>query len=137
MRKGRYVAAAAVCLVAVLWMVRLMAQNVVYLDPVSEAVAEREEKGDRRFRMGGTVVAGSIEARGNDVAFVVTEGGVTAAVTYDGAPPELFEECAPVVVEGRWSGTTFAADRLLIRHGNEYEPPRDGGSERAQECPAS
>jgi cytochrome c-type biogenesis protein CcmE len=135
MRKGRYIAAAIVCLVAVLWMVRLMADNVVYLDPVSKAVANREEKGDRRFRMGGSVVPGSIEERGSDVDFVVTEGGAIAAVSYDGAPPELFEDCAPVVVEGHWQGETFLANRLLIRHGNEYEPPEEGAP--AGECPSA
>jgi cytochrome c-type biogenesis protein CcmE len=135
MRKGRYFVAAVVCLVAVLWMVRLMADNVVYLDPVSEAVAERDDQGDRRFRMGGSVVPGSIEERGSDVDFVVTEDGVVAAVTYDGAPPELFADCAPVVVEGHWQGETFAADRLLIRLGNEYEPP--DGDATAGECPAA
>jgi cytochrome c-type biogenesis protein CcmE len=29
------------------------------------------------------------------------------------------------VCEGRWSkGTAFDSDRILIKHGNEYKPPK-------------
>ena len=34
---------------------------------------------------------------------------------------------APVVCEGHWAkgaDATFDSDRILIRHGNDYEPPK-------------
>lgn len=124
--KARYVIAAVVCAGVVVFMLTVLQKNVVYLKPVSEAVSQREQQGDRSFRMGGTVVAGSItEPDGGGADFVLTEGGENARVQYSGSPPDLFKDCAPVVVEGHWQGTTFVTNRLLIRHGNEYKPPSD------------
>ncbi len=40
--RARYVVAAVVCGLVVIWMLMLLQRNVVYLEPVSEAVAERE-----------------------------------------------------------------------------------------------
>ena len=124
--KTRYVIAAVLCGGVVVFMLTVLQKNVVYLKPVSKAVSEREQQGSRSFRMGGTVVAGSItEPQGGGADFVLTEGGETARVQYSGSPPDLFKDCAPVVVEGHWQGTTFVTNRLLIRHGNEYKPPSD------------
>jgi cytochrome c-type biogenesis protein CcmE len=117
---ARYVVAAVVCFGIVVWMLTVLQKNVVYLRPVSDAVAHRSSQGTRTFRMGGTVVAGTIRAIPGGVHFDVTQGGATAAVDHHGDPPDLFKNCAPVVVEGHWQGTTFDSDRLLIRHGSEY-----------------
>jgi cytochrome c-type biogenesis protein CcmE len=130
----RWALVALVCAGVVAWMLVVLQRNVVYLKPVSKAVAEREDQGDRRFRMGGSVVPGTIAAAtdGDGVEFELTEGGEVAQVVYDGAPPDLFEDCAPVVVDGHWGGAVYVADRLLIRHGNEYEPPTNAST---TECP--
>lgn len=131
----RYVVIAAACLAAVVVMIRLVADNAVFLVPVSEAVANRDEQGARAFRMGGSVVPGSIREVGDDgreVRFQLTEGGAVADVVFSGSPPDLFADCAPVVVEGNWDGPTFVSDELLIKHGNEYEPP---SGDDAKQCP--
>lgn len=121
--KARYVVVAIVCTGAVAWMlVGGLAKNLVYLKPVSDAVEEREDTGNKRFRMGGTVAPGSIVETAGGVSFEVVEGGVTAEVDHSGDPPDLFEECVPVVVEGRWEGELFRSDRLLVKHGEEYSP---------------
>jgi cytochrome c-type biogenesis protein CcmE len=134
--RARYVVAAVVCGLVVIWMLTLLQRNVVYLEPVSEAVANRDEQGERRFRMGGSVVPGTIVSTDGGVEFEVTEGGAVAEVVHEGSPPDLFQDCAPVVVEGRWDGATFASDRLLIKHGNEYEPPQGAAAEDCPDEPA-
>jgi cytochrome c-type biogenesis protein CcmE len=131
--RARYFVAAAVCAGIVVWMLTVLQRNVVYLKPVSEAVAARDEQGTRTFRMGGAVVPGTIAETDDGVRFVVTEGGDEATVVLHGDPPDLFRNCAPVVVEGRWKGNTFDATRLLIKHGSDYRPPK---SQRA-ECDAN
>jgi cytochrome c-type biogenesis protein CcmE len=118
----RWGIAALLCIGAAIWMLVILQHNVVLFEPVSKAVAGREEQGTRSFKMSGLVVPGSIHTRGDDVDFVVTEGGQTAGVRFSGSPPDLFADCAPVVVEGRWEGDTFVSDQLLIKHGNEYKP---------------
>ena len=130
--KARYVAAALICVGAIVWMVvGGLAKNLVYLKPVSKAVAERADLGTRRFRMGGTVLPGSVSETATGVRFEISEGGVTAEVDHDGDPPSMFKECAPVVVEGRWDHDAFRSDRLLIKHGEDYTP--DTG--KVGDCP--
>lgn len=128
--KARYVVAALVCVGAVAWLVvGGLATNMVYLRPVTEAIEQREELGTKRFRMGGTVVPGSIGETGAGVRFEIVDGTAVAAVDHRGDPPDLFKDCAPVVVEGRWAGDVFRSDRLLIKHGEEYRPPEAGAGE--------
>jgi cytochrome c-type biogenesis protein CcmE len=137
--RGRVIAAIAVCAVAVVAIVGLavaLSQNVVYFRTVSEAVNERNDGGgDGRFRMAGEVVPGSVEETATGVRFRVTDGDATAEVEHQGDPPDLFEAGAPVVCEGRWGDdATFDSDRILIRHGNEYDPPDVEGSEATNEA---
>jgi len=136
--RGRVIAATAVCAVAVVAIVGLavaLSQNVVYFRTVSEAVNEhRDGEADGRIRMAGEVVPGSVEETRSGVRFQVTDGDATAAVVHRGDPPDLFEDGAPVVCEGNWGkGDTFASDRILIKHGNEYEPPDVNESDGAGE----
>jgi cytochrome c-type biogenesis protein CcmE len=126
--KRRAIAAAAVCGIAVVAIVILgfvLSKNVVYFRTVSEAVAEREDGGgDGRLRLAGEVVPNSVTETDDGVRFEVTDGKATATVAHRGDPPDLFKAGAPVVCEGRWNDRdTFESDRILIRHGNEYEPP--------------
>jgi cytochrome c-type biogenesis protein CcmE len=119
----RYVVASVLCLGAVAWLlIGGLAKNIVYLRPVSYAVAHRSQEGTSTFRMAGQVEPGTIAPNlgGTGVAFSMTDGTASANVDLLGTPPDLFKNCAPVVVEGKWDGTTFLGDRLLIRHGNTY-----------------
>jgi len=119
----RWVVAALACAGVVVWMFTLLRDNVEYLEPVSEAVTDRA---DGKTRVGGSVVPNTIvEGAAGGVRFDLTEGGAVMHVQFDGSPPDLFEECAPVVVRGEWDGDRFLAEQLLIRHGEEYEPPSD------------
>jgi len=70
--------------------------------------------------MAGQVEPGTIQQTKAGVKFAMTDGKGAANVNLLGSPPDLFKNCAPVVVEGRWSGLTFLGDRLLIRHGSSY-----------------
>jgi cytochrome c-type biogenesis protein CcmE len=117
----RYVVASLVCVGVVAWLlIGGLAANIVYLRPVSYAVNHRTQQGTSTFRMAGQVEPGTIVATSGGVKFSMTDGVAVAAVDLQGSPPDLFKNCAPVVVEGRWEGTTFLGDRLLIRHGSQY-----------------
>lgn len=95
----------------------------VFFRNADEAVAERDSLGDRRFRLQGRVVEGSIEGDGTTVRFTVVYGGVEVDVVHRGDPPELFQSGIPVVLEGRWSESEpwFESDRILVAHEEEYE----------------
>ena len=127
-RPKRYLGAAIVCgLVVVIGIVLVvvLSRNVVFYRTVSEAVKERSSQGDSRFRLAGAVVPGTVHETAAGVDFEVTDGHKTVEVVHHGDPPELFKPKAPVVCEGRWArGLTFESDRILIRHGASYTPPK-------------
>jgi cytochrome c-type biogenesis protein CcmE len=76
----------------------------------------------KRFRVQGTVDAGSVQRIDADTDFTVTFLGTTIPVHYAGEPGGIFKEGLPVVVEGRM-GTDgiFAGDRVLVKHTEDYK----------------
>jgi cytochrome c-type biogenesis protein CcmE len=134
-RRRRALIAIGACVAAVVAIIVLavvLSENVVYFRTVSEAVSQRSSQGDARLRIAGQVVKGSVREVHDGVRFEITDGKATATIVHRGDPPGLFKEGAPVVCEGRWGrGKAFDSDRILIRHGNDYEPPKvdaDAGS---------
>jgi cytochrome c-type biogenesis protein CcmE len=60
------------------------------------------------------------------------EGGpASVLVNSTGAPPQMFQEGIGAVVEGEYDGKMFHADRVMVKHSNEYRAPTAG--ERPQE----
>jgi cytochrome c-type biogenesis protein CcmE len=88
-----------------------------------EAIAKRDELGDSRFRLQGTVQEGSVVDIGDGVDFVVAFNGAEVVVHHRGDPPEMFESGEPVVLEGRWDRTAdvFTSDRMLVKHDEQYD----------------
>ena len=86
-----------------------------------EAVERRDELGDTRFRLQGTVEPGTVDSSTDGVTFTVVFNDVEVDVAHEGDPPELFQPDIPVVLEGHWQGETFASDRILVKHSSEYE----------------
>ena len=130
-RRGRYIVAVGGCVIAVVAIIVLaveLSQNVEYFRTVTEAVQHRQDDGTSRFRLAGGVVKRSVVETRTGVNFDVTDGKHTVAVRHDGDTPALFKPGAPVVVEGHWaskaSNAPFLSDRILIRHGADYTPPR-------------
>ena len=92
----------------------------LYFRTADEAVAQREQLGDRRFRIEGDVVDGSVRQVGNDVSFTLIKNDVRVPVQHKGDPPELFRPGIPVVLEGRFQGDHFSSDRILVKHSETY-----------------
>jgi cytochrome c-type biogenesis protein CcmE len=119
----------------------------LYFYNADEAVAQRDELGDKRFRLQGTVLGDTIDETSDGVEFTVAFNGVRVEAHHDGDPPELFQPGIPVVLEGRWSesGDWFASDRILVKHSEEYEADnsdriddaRDGEGDDADDSPSS
>lgn len=126
--KRRSTIALGLCAVAVIAIVVLgivLSGNVVYYRTVSEAVKSRSSQGDARFRLAGAVVPGSATETARGVDFEVTDGTKTVEVSHVGDLPTLFDDKVPVVCEGHWGRNgTFDSDRIMIRHGNDYTPPK-------------
>lgn len=105
--------------------------SLYYLN-ADEAVDQREDLGDKRFRLQGVVVGEPERSTGAEpTRFVVAYNGVSVDVRHTGSEPALFKEGLPVVVEGRWNeaGTEFDSTRLLVRHTENYKAEDDGDYE--------
>jgi cytochrome c-type biogenesis protein CcmE len=71
------------------------------------------------------VQPGTVQQTAKGVRFVLTDGKAQAEIDHTGDPPQLFKDGAPVVCEGRWGrGLVFDSDRILIKHGASYTPPK-------------
>jgi len=102
-------------------LVRGLDDATVYFRTADEAVAQRDALGDRRFRIQGTVVPGSLAPADDDVAFRIVSRDVEVGVVHEGDPPELFKPGIPVVLEGHFAGDHFASDRIMVKHSESYE----------------
>ena len=94
----------------------------LYFYNADEAVAQREQLGDKRIRVQGVV---QTEAVPDDdgVSFVIAFNDEEIDVVHDGDPPELFDVGTPVVLEGHWSARDdlFHSDQILVKHDEQYE----------------
>jgi cytochrome c-type biogenesis protein CcmE len=118
--KARYFVALAVCAGAIVWMITSLSENINYLETVSEAVTHRASQQHRELRIGGVVVRGTIRETADGANFRLGDGKAVVAVHVTDIPSKLFADCAPVVVEGKWNGDSFAGNNLLVRHGATY-----------------
>jgi cytochrome c-type biogenesis protein CcmE len=76
-----------------------------------------------RFRLGGLVEEGSVvRGQGAEVRFVVTDGGATTPVAFEGILPDLFREGQGVIATGRLEDGVFVASEVLARHDESYMP---------------
>ncbi|MFN0091433.1 MAG: cytochrome c maturation protein CcmE [Acidimicrobiales bacterium] len=121
--RGAFSAALLVVVLGALGFVLLrgLGDATVFFYNADEAVARRGDLADKRFRLQGTVVDGSVVDDAAGVSFLVEHNGVRAAVRHRGDPPDLFQSGIPVVAEGRWQGDTFASERVLVKHSEVYQ----------------
>ncbi|MGY1840556.1 MULTISPECIES: cytochrome c maturation protein CcmE [unclassified Modestobacter] len=104
-----------------------LADTLVYYRTPTELVAQPPVEGER-LRLGGLVLAGSLERVGTEARFTVTDGVQDVPVVYVGALPAVFAEGQGAVVEGRLRPDgVFAGDLLLVKHSNEYRPVGEAG----------
>lgn len=101
-------------------LVKGLAGATTYFYTADQAVHMRAQLGDTRFRIEGTVVAGTVRRAGDQVDFTIANHGVRVPVVNTGYPPQLFQPGIPVVLEGRFRGATFASDLIMVKHTSTY-----------------
>lgn len=129
---------------AVLLVTTLSNASFFFLD-VDEAVSRRVELGSERFRIQGIIVPETRNAnvdiqnpdtgqRVTATVFQIAFNGEVASVIHRGDTGNIFTDCLPVILEGRWvdSGENISAVRgddyyfssteILVKHDNNYIP---------------
>ena len=133
-RRRRTVLVVALVLIAA--MAFITAQGLrnatLFFRNADEAVEQRVELGDRRFRIQGRVIPSTVKSVSGITTFEIVHDCVVVSIWHSSDPPELFKSpWIPVVLEGSWvigeirnvaGGDThyFASDRMLVKHTNEY-----------------
>ena len=105
-----------------------MKDAVVYFVTPTELKAKEHGSADKFLRMGGMVVAGSLQKDVKNLTyrFEVTDGAASVPVFFKGIPPDLFTEGKGAVVEGRLGADgVFQASTIMAKHAEEYTPHDD------------
>ena len=93
----------------------------VFFLNVDVAVAQRDDLGERTFRMQGTVISEEGNADNGALLFTVAYNDATAKIQHIGPEPsDLFDLGEPVVVEGHWNGQVFESNQILVKHDESY-----------------
>ncbi len=138
--RGRGVVVGVVIVALLAGIVGLLVVQVqgssLYYYNVDEAVAQRDEIGDRDIRIQGTVVGEPTEQGLDDaIVFALAFGGESVDVRHIGTePPPLFEADVPAVLEGHFlPDGTFRSERIVIKHSEEY---REDNPDHVEDSPA-
>jgi cytochrome c-type biogenesis protein CcmE len=102
-----------------------LSDSVAFFVTPSDIAAGKVDR-DKRFRLGGLVVQGSVEQPGNDglVLFRVTDQVNEVPVRYRGILPDLFREGQGIVAQGELGADgVFTAGEVLAKHDENYMPP--------------
>ena len=78
---------------------------------------------DKRIKLGGMVLKGSVERVSSNISFIVTDYTNSINVEYEGILPDLFKEDSGVVVLGYLNNQTVYAEEVLAKHDENYMPP--------------
>lgn len=120
-RRGFGIAAAgAVLALAAVLVLTALEDSVVYFYGPTDLQSKPLD--DRRIRVGGLVVEGSVTIDGMDARFDVSDGTTAVTIAYSGALPDLFREGQGIIAEGIYDGRRFAADTVLAKHDETYMP---------------
>ena len=134
-RRPVAIAAVAVAIAVFAWLLYGgLDKNVVFFLTPQELLAKGTAGYDVPVRLGGQVKPGSVkwDEKTLRLTFDVTDGASVIPVVSSGAPPQMFRDGQGVVVEGRFGRDhVFNSTGLMIKHSNEYRPPKPG--EKPQE----
>ena len=118
---------------AVAWMLSSsLSENLNFFITPTEYLRDTTKYDGRRVMLGGVVEPGSVkyDKQALQLSFVVSDGTSRFTVVHSGTPPELFKEGTGVTIEGKFQGSgqtaTFAGERLLVKHSEEYRAPKPG-----------
>ena len=84
---------------------------------------DRNIPADKRIKVGGMVLSGSVERISSSISFVITDYENSIKVEYEGIVPDLFKEDSGVVVLGNLRDKTLYAEEVLAKHDENYMPP--------------
>jgi cytochrome c-type biogenesis protein CcmE len=105
-------------------------ESMAYYQTVSELYASKDVAYERRLKVSGDVVPGSIVREGTQAKFVITEGNQNLTVHYVGTDPlpDTFRDYATAVVDGTYGRDgVFTAHQMQAKCASKYEKEAAAG----------
>ena len=84
---------------------------------------EQNISSDKRIKIGGMVLEGSVFRNDSNISFSVTDYESFVKVEFKGIVPDLFQEGSGVVALGYLNDEVFYAEEVLAKHDENYMPP--------------
>ena len=84
---------------------------------------EQNISSDKRIKIGGMVLEGSVFRNDSNISFTVTDYESFVRVEFNGIVPDLFQEGSGVVALGYLNDEVFYAEEVLAKHDENYMPP--------------
>lgn len=129
-RNRRFIFGGIIILAALSYLITgSMREAIVYFKTPSELKADTGASRGKSLRIGGMVLAGSLEKdlKSLTYRFRITDGVESVPVYFRGVPPDLFSEGKGAVIEGRLGEDgVFQATTIMAKHAEEYSPPKNG-----------
>lgn len=140
-RKRRMSLPAIIVLVAVVAIggfviVQALGSAATFYRNADEAVAQRDSLGQKRFRLQGTVVPGTVVQTGEGVSFEIAYNGVPLNIRHVGDPPEMFKENQAVLLEGHFAAdgsNTYDSDLMIVKHSEVYQEKKSDRLKEAEQ----
>jgi cytochrome c-type biogenesis protein CcmE len=96
-----------------------LANATQYFKTADQAVADKASLGTSQFRIEGTVEPGIVhDTAGTE--FDIVANNVSVHIVDSAQPPQLFKAGIPVVLEGHWQGSNYAAYQIMVKHSSDY-----------------
>ena len=114
-RRVQVIAIAAVCVALVLVVLAFLPEESFQFFRSPSEVTQAPPPPTERFRIGGLVEDGSLmRGQGEQISFLVPDGGASIPVVYRGILPDLFEEGQGMVALGNYIYGRFEAIEILL-----------------------
>lgn len=134
-RKVRFASLAIIALVLIggsVIVTRFLTSAVDYYCNVDEIGSRPGCEAGRQLRVQGMVDKNTLASKFGATTFTMSFNNKTMRVVYSGDPGGIFQECIPVVAQGRLVGEVFEAIRIEVKHSNEYVAENEQRIARAE-----
>jgi len=124
-KKTKFVVGGVVIVVAIIYLIYTGIQSTsAYFLTVDELNSKSETMIGRTIRVSGMVDAETIDFNNRDLILqfdIFSEAGERLPVVFNGPKPDQMREGAEAIIEGKFNGTQFTAQTLLLKCPSRYE----------------
>jgi len=124
-KRVKFIVGGAVIALAIFYLIFTATQSTAsYFLTVEELFDKGSVIYDRNVRVSGKVVGDSVDFNSRDLVLrfeVAGESGETLPVVFNGPKPDQMRHEAEAIVEGKFDGSQFNAQEVLLKCPSRYE----------------